>query len=173
MRTIKPYPTQERIRELFDYRDDGFLIRKFPAHCKNGEVGTVAGYIDMTYGYMRTHVDNKLCQVHLLIWIYHFGGIPKGKLIDHEDRNPLNNKITNLRFASKSQNAANSGIKPKNTSGFKGVSFEKKLSKWKVQIMDNGKKKHLGIRDNKIDAARLYDLHAKNIFGEFAYLNNV
>lgn len=91
-------------------------------------------------------------------------------LVDHRDRNPLNNRRSNLRFASASQNAAN---RRKNThsSRFLGVTWDKTRRKWRAQILDNGKYRNLGrFTDEKL-AARAYDDAAREVFGEFATCN--
>ncbi len=58
-----------------------------------------------------------------------------------------------------------------NTSGYKGVSLFGRDSKWKAQIQVDGKKRHLGYFDDKIEAAKAYDRAALELHGEFAVLN--
>ncbi len=94
-------------------------------------------------------------------------------MIDHIDGNGLNNSRSNLRQCNMTQNAFNRGLNPNNTTGYKGVSFDKKAKKFEAAIQINGKKKFLGYRDNPVDAARLYNQAALNHIGEFAYLNTI
>ena len=97
---------------------------------------------------------------------------PKGSIVDHKDRNGLNNTKINLRFATRAQNNCNIRRKTKTkTSKYKGVSFTSKIKKWRVQIKYNGTTKHLGYFDNEEDAAKAYDEAAREYHGEFAYLN--
>lgn len=89
--------------------------------------------------------------------------------VDHKDRNPLNNQFENLRPATASQNLANRGKYKTNTSGYKGVSYNKQKALYQVRVQRN----HIGYFINVMDAARAYDRAAKRIFGEFAALNFV
>jgi len=92
-------------------------------------------------------------------------------IIDHKDRNPLNNCRDNLREATKSQNMANSKRALNNTSGYNGVHFSKCKYKWVAQIGFNNTRKHLGYFNTPEEAAKAYDKAAKQYFGEFAFFN--
>ena len=94
-----------------------------------------------------------------------------GELIDHIDGNGLNNRRNNLRRATSQGNSANSKRQIGSASRFKGVGFHKQTGKWEACIRCNGKKQHLGLFANEIDAARKYDEAAVRLFGEFAKLN--
>lgn len=92
--------------------------------------------------------------------------------IDHKDGNVFNNKRSNLRMATFSQNNANRPkIHHKSTSKYKGVSFEKRRKHWRCCIMVNFKQIYLGKFDNEIIAALAYDNAARKYFGEFACCN--
>lgn len=93
-----------------------------------------------------------------------------GRLIDHRDRNGLNNQKSNLRRASKSQNAANSKTRSDNTSGFKGVSWEKSKQRWCAALHYLGFRYQIGRFTTKEEAAFAYGLTALAAFGEFARL---
>ena len=94
--------------------------------------------------------------------------------VDHRDHNTLNNQKYNLRIT-KGQNQQNQRLSRANTSGFKGVSWDKPLKKWKAQIQTQRnyepKCTHLGFFADKLDAARAYNKAALEHFGEFAHLN--
>lgn len=103
---------------------------------------------------------------------------PKGLMVDHRDRNPLNNCRSNLRIATKSQNQQNKAAHKtsKHTSKFKGVSFTTdgfRVKKWKASLkIENGKRLQKRFFTEH-EAAYQYNLWAKQYFGEFAVLNPV
>lgn len=97
-------------------------------------------------------------------------------IADHRFHNTLDNRrfingTPNLRIATDAQNRRNKKPYSSNTSGYKGVSFSKKQSKWVANIMIDGKFKHLGYSECKHEAAKIYDRKAYEVYGEFAYLN--
>jgi hypothetical protein len=106
-----------------------------------------------------------------LLYLHRFVYPSSAKHVDHRDRNKLNCQKDNLRPANGTQNAANAGIRRDNTSGYKGVCWHKQRQKWNAQINVNGARKYLGLYDTPIEAAKAYDEKAKEVFGEFAYLN--
>lgn len=95
----------------------------------------------------------------------------EGYLVDHIDRDGLNNRRDNLRYATHSQNMANRATMASNTSGYKGVTWRAQRNKWIAKIMLDGHSKYLGHFDNPTDAAIAYNLAAIRYHGEFAYLN--
>lgn len=95
-----------------------------------------------------------------------------GEQIDHRNGNGLDNQRGNLRLCSPQQNQANARIRVDNTSGFKGVRWNRsRPSKWRAVIRRNGAPCHLGYFTDPIDAARAYDTAARELFGEFARVN--
>ena len=117
--------TQERLCELFVY-DNGNLVR---------HKGRKGGSVNKR-GYKKICVDYKIYGEHQLVFMYHHGYIPEQ--IDHIDGNKLNNKIENLRAANNSQNMMNREMLKNNTSGAKGVFWDKEAEKWRVAIRFNG-----------------------------------
>ena len=91
-------------------------------------------------------------------------------VIDHINRNGLDNRKANLRLATVAQNAWNSR-KRKSRSRFKGVCFIKQKRKFRACIWANRKRIHLGYFQNETDAAKAYDHAAKKLHGYFASLN--
>lgn len=92
-------------------------------------------------------------------------------LADHKDRNGLNNQRDNLRQATNSQNIANRGMPSHNTSGYKGIYFDKRRGNWTAKVGFNKSYTHLGTFNTAIEAAKAYDRAAKRLHGEFAVLN--
>lgn len=90
-------------------------------------------------------------------------GVTDGQMIDHIDQDPLNNQKINLRFTNKSENGLNRGKNKNNTSGHKGVSFNKRQKTWIGQIQINGKKIFLGYYKTKEEANEAYKHRATNL----------
>ena len=91
-----------------------------------------------------------------------------GKYYDHVDRNPLNNKKSNLRTASKNQNNQNHKKFITNTSGFSGVSWHKRVNKWMARISINNHRILIGYFDNLEDAVKARLEAEAKYYGEFA-----
>lgn len=101
----------------------------------------------------------------------HILGKKNGYEIDHINRDKLDNRKDNLRYATVSQNSINKAPSINNTSGIKGVT--KKRGKWQAQINKDGKCVYLGTFKEKEDAASAYNVAAKAMFGDFAWLNQI
>lgn len=89
--------------------------------------------------------------------------------VDHINGSRLDNRLANLRECSVSQNAWNRGKVSRNTSGYKGVSWDKKNKRWRVLIMAHGKQIHVGRFDDIQDARKAYLEKAKQVHGKFAH----
>lgn len=155
--------TQERLKELFDYKD-GELIRKTNrASNGNGKrwiVGTTLGW-KTDQGYIEASVDYKRYKLHRLIWLWHKGNFPTLDL-DHKDGNPLNNKIENLREVTPSQNRQNIRKPMKNNKlGFQGV--YKVNNRYRTSITTNGKVKNIGYFDIPEEAHKAYILEKRKL----------
>lgn len=91
--------------------------------------------------------------------------------VDHIDGNGLNNRRSNLRFATRSQNRQNSSAERQTLHGMKGVDFMRSRGQWRARIFTDGKRLHLGAFQTSEEAGRAYDKAARQYFGEFARLN--
>lgn len=96
---------------------------------------------------------------------------PNGLMIDHKNRNGLDNRRENIRIATKAQNSYNKFDEKKSTSKFKGVYWAKDKDMWCARITLNDKVIAGGYFKCKIDAAHRYNELAMEHFGDFAYLN--
>lgn len=98
-------------------------------------------------------------------------GNPEGLLIDHINGDGLDNRRENLRIGTKLLNGGNCGMRSHNTSGYKGVSFDKARNAWKAQIGNKATHRFLGRFATAEAAARAYDEAARARYGEFAHCN--
>jgi hypothetical protein len=160
--------TQERVRELFDYQDGQLVWKKRtgPRSNPNQAAGSL-----MPQGYLRVKFDKKSHLVHRLVYLWHTGEMPV--FIDHQDQNKTNNKIENLRPATKGQNNCNTKLRKDNKSGFCGVYWHKVAGAWSAEISVNQKKQRIGFFDSSKKAAQAYNDVAMRLHGEFAKLNNL
>jgi len=118
--------------------------------------------------YLGRHFNN--AKVHRVV-CRTFIGLSDNQEVDHIDRNRKNNRASNLRPCTSTQNHTNTLKQSNNKSGYKGVCWDKKRGKWLSQIAFQKKHFHLGRYDRIEDAARAYDSAATKYFGEFARLN--
>ena len=96
---------------------------------------------------------------------------PVGSLVDHKNRDGLDNRRDNLRIATVSQNLGNRISTPNRTSKYKGVSWDSSRGKWRVSLRCNKINYELGRFDSEEVAAKAYDAKAVIVWGEFALLN--
>lgn len=158
--------TAERAREVLDYNPKtGEMLWRISR--KSVVAGTKAGSIDPDTGYLRIRIDYKLYYAHRLAILIVTGKWPPVRT-DHLDLNRTNNEWENLRPADSTQNQGNRGLDRNNTSGFKGVSWDKSKGRWEAYIGIRGRKKNLGYFKEKEEAAAAYWKAAKEYFGEFA-----
>lgn len=95
-----------------------------------------------------------------------------GQLTDHRNRNGLDNRRCNLRPCNNKENSRNRCGAKNSKSKYKGVSFMKNAKKWEAYIQGEHKnKEHLGLFILEVEAAKAYDIRAKEIYGEFALTN--
>lgn len=158
--------THERLLEVLIYDPATGLFRWKIKTSKRTIVGNVTGQTPKE-GYLRIRIDGELFTAHRLAVFYMTGAWPE-TLVDHRDRDRTNNRWDNIRNASYSENAANQALSPRNTSGFKGVSWNADGRRWQAHIMVNKKSIYLGLFDKPEDAAEAYMVAAVKYFGEFA-----
>lgn len=128
--------------------------------------GREAGSID-THGHVQIEIDGVAYAAHRLAWLYQTGSFPAPD-IDHADTDGRNNRWSNLRLATQSQNSANARTSRRNSLGLKGVSRHSQLPhKWRARIMVNYRSIFLGSFNSPEEAAAAYANAAKQYFGEF------
>lgn len=154
----------EAVRELLHY-DPGTGIFRWKLHRSSNKVaGQTAGSPQVS-GHRRVSVLGHRCLTNVLAWFYMTGEWPEHE-IDHKDGDPTNDRWSNLRSATKSQNCMNRGRRSDNISGYKGVT--PMYSKWQARIVVNGERRSLGCFDSPELAAAAYRLAANKLHGEFA-----
>lgn len=134
--------SHEYLVSILDYNPEtGVFIRKVQtSRCIR--IGDIAGSLHPR-GYLSIWINNHAFHAHRLAWFYFYKEWPKG-IIDHIDRNPSNNAITNLRDVDQSINNHNKRIQNNNTSGYVGVGYDNKMRRWVARITIEGKSIHLG-----------------------------
>jgi hypothetical protein len=136
-----------------------------------GAIGARAGYVG-SRGYRYIRVNGRSYLEHRIAWALHYGEWPTID-VDHINRDKTDNRLSNLRQASPSENAHNVPARAGAVSQFKGVFLERKHNrlKWRARIKANGVRRHIGWFDDEVEAAHAYDAAALDMMGEFAVLN--
>jgi len=116
--------------------------------------------------YAKSQKKGKAIKMHRLLM-----RAPKGLFVDHINHNGLDNRKSNLRLCTRIENLRNQLPRRGGASQYKGVGWHKKSKKFVARIYMEGKRMHLGYFDDEIEAAKAYDKKAKELFGEFAFLN--
>ncbi len=145
-------------------------------HVKNGRtfkislqsLDKVKGYQFCTdvKGYAMTRINGKTVYLHRILL-----EPSENQVVDHIDGDISNCRMENLRVCSFQENAFNQQKHPNNTSGYKGVDFDKRRKKYRVRIRTSVGRLHLGYFLTSIDAAQAYDEAALKYHGTFARLN--
>lgn len=161
---MKKTLTKEYVNKIFNYKK-GVLYWNIKA-AKKVKVGDKAGYLNKANGYLHVSVDYSIYRIHRLIYLYHHGYIPK--IIDHIDGNKTNNSIENLRECTQSQNMMNSKLSSSNTSGVKGVFWNKRNKRWIASIRVGSDPICLGRFKSKAMAIACIEKARKELHGEFA-----
>lgn len=158
-----------------------------PAIVKDGYALIALG-VDAKQGYAKVDIEDAILATHN--WSKHHTGNAharidgktvtmesliadkkEGMQIDHINHDRLDNRKANLRVCTKDENRRNAVKAKHNTTGYKGVVASITLGKYRAQIGYKGKKIHIGTFATTEEAAIAYDLKARELFGEFAYLN--
>lgn len=154
MKLFKALPTQAELWKMFNYHSDGYLIWRIkPA--KNINIGDRAGSVNER-GYTHISVNGVRYKAHRLIYKFFKGDFNNDLIIDHDDSNPLNNRVENLKAITQKENIQKKKQHSNNISGLSWVSWYKTYKKWQAQYQDeNGKRKFLGYFTSKYEAYHL------------------
>jgi hypothetical protein len=135
-----PMLTQELLHALFEYRENGTLIRKVTTNPR-APAGEPSGCPNKA-GYLRTRVSGALYLNHRLIWFMHHGTWPS--VVDHINGNKQDNRLENLRACNQSQNMQNCKNKKSNKTGVKGVQWREDKQKYRARITVDRKEYFVG-----------------------------
>lgn len=153
-------------REYFNYDPETGIVTWKINHRK-AKAGQRAGYVRKRDGRRDISLNAVNYIEHIVIWKMYYDRSPVGD-VDHINGDPADNRICNLREASRSQNLANCKLYANNTTGYKGVTYLPKEKKYLARIKKNQKQYRLGIFKSKEAAAAAYRRAAKKLFGDFA-----
>lgn len=163
----------EQLRKMFQYNPEtGSIVRTAGWEGSGRRKDLVGKEVGNTRYDLctRVNVDNLDYAKADLAWALHYGVWPS-KEIDHIDMNRTNNRIANLRECNRSQNMANTKVRPTSKTGYKGVVFRKNTGKYYAHICHNYKCEYLGTFDTAEAVAAAYDAKAVEYWGDFARTN--
>lgn len=176
-------PSVEYLRQVLEYNPetgifiwknrsvDMFIDGKQSAHqsCSSWNAKyanrIASGY--QSKGYVYIGINSRNFLAHRVAWKFYYGDEPP-RYIDHIDGNKKNNAIKNLREATQSQNNANSKKFKNNTSGYKGIIWDKSRNKWQVKVQFEGKTIHFGRFNDLESAIKIHKDAFSKLYGEYA-----
>jgi len=156
--------------EYLNYNPENGVFRWVKKSKRSTKLNSIAGHKN-SIGYIQIRLKGKIYLAHRLAFLLENKYLPK--CVDHINRNPSDNRISNLREATQAQNTLNRATPKHNISGYKGVHFDKSRKKWMAYINVNSKRINLGRFLDKNRAAQTYNLAARMYHGQFAYTNNI
>lgn len=156
---------QERLKELLHYDPETGMFIWCVKPSRRVKSGAAAGGID-SKRYRVIRIDGVYYKAHRLAWLYVHGRFPI-RDIDHINGVRDDNRIANLREATRAENGQNRKKNINNTSGFHGVSWDSANRKWRASIQVNSRPKRLGLFDAPESAHAAYlaakaELHTFN-----------
>ena len=165
MKLKKKLPDIARMREYLAYDPDTGVITWLKPKANNGKAGKPTGCLSKSTGYLYVVFDYTMVAAHRVAWALHHGEWPNGE-IDHINNDRADNRLANLRIATRRQNAVNQPGRGSNT-GVKGVYWYK--NRYMALARDqNGKTTYLGRHKTLESAKAAYDEFVIKTRGEFA-----
>ena len=160
----------EEYKDIINY-EDTYQISNY-GNVRNKNTGRI---LKPTEGKTDKYYYISLCKegkqknvkIHRLVATYFVDNPLNKPFVDHIDNNKLNNVFTNLRWATSQENKRNTIMYKNNTSGVKGVIYDKKYNKWQARTRVNGKSVCFGCFENKDDAIQARIKGVNELFGEF------
>jgi len=152
---------QNLLHHLFDYRGGSLYWKIKPTGTVN--IGDEVGFSSDRY--IRCCILGKSYAIHRMIFLYHHGYLPKE--VDHINGIITDNRIENLRESTRYQNTYNTKKPKSNTSGIKGVSWDKRQNRWVAYCSVGGKRFHVGYHKKLEEAEKAVREFRENHHGEF------
>ena len=157
--------TQAILKNLLHYDPETGVFTRKVRTSNRVNIGDTFGIGDPNK-YTRISVFGRQIAAQILAWVYVYGETPPYD-IDHVNTHKGDNRIDNLRLATRKENMFNRGATKISTSGFKGVVWANHAQRWKAQAMIDGKNYNLGYFNTPEDASVAYNEFAKAHHGEF------
>lgn len=161
--------TQAKLKRILHYNPDTGDFT-WAVDRRGIRIGQKAGYIN-NVDCVVIMIDGQNYSGHRLAFFYMTGKWPEHE-VDHINGKRPDNRWSNLREATRSQNEMNKGRRSDNKTGFTGVYWKPTRQKFLAQIILNGKRTHLGYHDTAEEAAQVRKLAEDKYFGEFAKINS-
>jgi hypothetical protein len=165
--------TAEKLRDCLSYDPETGVFVRLTCKQQPGLVGKIAGSFAGNRGYTQISVGGRLYKAHRLAWLYVYGAWPQGDL-DHANGNRADNRIANLREATRSQNNHNGPTRANNKHGVKGVVHIAHVrgfplaKPWRARLTVGRRQIHLGYFETPKAAQAAYAAAAAKHFGDFA-----
>jgi hypothetical protein len=134
---------------------------------KNNKTNRILKQDNNNKGYKFVKFNGKNKRIHRLVAEAFIPNPENKQCVDHINNIINDNRIENLRWATFQENRFNSSMNKNNTSGFKGINWEKNIKKWRAEIRHNNKKIHIGYFNTKEEANNARVKKAKELFGEY------
>jgi hypothetical protein len=157
--------TQDKLKEHLSYDPNTGIFIWIKPKARRTKIGSIAGSPVVRGGYLSIMIDGINYSCHQLAWLYVYGYIPI-VLVDHKNTIPTDNRIDNLRLATKTQNAYNAKTPSTNTTGVKGVYVIK--GKYVARVTANGKTYSFGCHSTLDAAATAVRAGRTKLHGEYA-----
>lgn len=146
--------TADLLREFLDFNHETgqFTWKIGRGRARKGDLAGCTARNRLGYEWVQIRIFGTLFSAHRLAWLHHYGYLPD-KEIDHINQDSTDNRITNLRLATRAQNGRNQHMRITNKSGVTGVSWDKITEKWRAEVKVDGRKHRLGRFECIDDAA--------------------
>lgn len=155
--------TQERIKQLLSYDPDTGVLTWRVKRRGHNIVGGRAGCANGANGYRVIKVDGKVYLEHRLVWFYITGQWPE-RDIDHVNGDRRDNRLVNLRVATRKQNLENQKLHRDNSTGYRGVTLDKRTGRYVARIIHHRKGYHIGVFDTAEEAGLAAKKARDNLF---------